>query len=180
MEYLGTQLSVPTLLTKGLLTAQGGQISFPATQIPSSNANTLDDYEEGTWTPVLTFQGVGDLSVTYSIQLGFYTKIGREVIARFTLNASSITYTTSTGDLRVTGLPFTSSSTTGSTTRSAVDFTGINKTGGYSNVTAGVNPNTSFMFFPSSGMGLSAANVRVADVASGNNVFINATVIFMV
>src|SRR3990167_5810415 len=54
----------------------GGQIKFPGTQNASSNVNTLDDYEEGTWTPVLTFATAGDLSVAYSVQVGSYVKIG--------------------------------------------------------------------------------------------------------
>jgi hypothetical protein len=40
-----------TLSATGAITATGGQIVFPATQVPSTNANTLDDYEETQWTP---------------------------------------------------------------------------------------------------------------------------------
>ena len=41
-------------------TSNGSGITFPATQSASTNANTLDDYEEGTWTPVLTFATPGN------------------------------------------------------------------------------------------------------------------------
>jgi hypothetical protein len=53
--------------------ASGIGITFPATQSASSNANTLDDYEEGTWTPTIT--GVS----TYTAQNAVYTKIGKFV-----------------------------------------------------------------------------------------------------
>jgi hypothetical protein len=53
--------------------ADGGQMKFPATQNPSSDANTLDDYEEGTFTGTLT--GVSG-SVTVTVR---YTKIGNKV-----------------------------------------------------------------------------------------------------
>ena len=56
--------------------ASGAGITFPATQSASTDVNTLDDYEEGTWTPSLTI-GVG--SLTYTTQTGTYTKIGRLV-----------------------------------------------------------------------------------------------------
>lgn len=56
----------------------GTGITFPATQSASSDANTLDDYEEGTWTPTIAAGG-GYTGVTYSIQNGNYTKIGRLV-----------------------------------------------------------------------------------------------------
>src|SRR5665647_161935 len=52
----------------------GGQIPFPATQNPSSDPNTLDDYEEGSWTPALKFGG-NSVGITYSAgnQTGQYT-----------------------------------------------------------------------------------------------------------
>jgi hypothetical protein len=55
--------------------ATSGQIQFPATQNASANANTLDDYEEGTYTPTQS-----NFSITGSPTLtGAYTKIGRVV-----------------------------------------------------------------------------------------------------
>ena len=56
--------------------ASGSGITFPATQSASSDANTLDDYEEGTWTPILA---AGFTSPTYSLQVGTYTRIGNVV-----------------------------------------------------------------------------------------------------
>lgn len=81
-----------------------GQIKFPATQIPSADANTLDDYEEGTFTPFIygtTTAGVG----TYSSQKGFYTKIGNLVYITIYLEWSAHT---GTGNMYIGGLPFTS------------------------------------------------------------------------
>jgi hypothetical protein len=50
-------------------------ISFPATQSAQSDANTLDDYEEGTYTPTQSnFTVTGTPTIT-----GAYTKIGRVV-----------------------------------------------------------------------------------------------------
>jgi hypothetical protein len=82
----------------------GAGITFPATQSASSDANTLDDYEEGTFTP--TFTGATVVGTpTYALT---YTKIGRFV--RFTLY---ITSTTSFASGSRTGcffsLPFPSS-----------------------------------------------------------------------
>jgi len=76
----------------------GAGITFPATQSASTNANTLDDYEEGTWTP-----SIGG-TATYTNQTGQYTRIGRlvSVIAFIWIG---IRGTGSTG--QITGLPFT-------------------------------------------------------------------------
>jgi hypothetical protein len=81
----------------------GGQIGFPATQSASADANTLDDYEEGTWTPGVSF-GAGTTGITYTTQTGVYTKIGRvvNVSAYIVLSAKG----SDTGAALITGLPF--------------------------------------------------------------------------
>ena len=81
-----------------------GQIVFPATQNASSNANTLDDYEEGTWTPVIGGSG-GTSGQTYTDQEGTYVKIGQLVFVRG--NTLFSNKGTITGDLQLQGLPFT-------------------------------------------------------------------------
>ena len=70
----------------------------------NTDANTLDDYEEGTWTPTITFGG-NSASVAYSTQTGHYTKIGRAVTlyAHVALSNKG----SSTGHLNIAGLPFT-------------------------------------------------------------------------
>ena len=70
-------------------------------------ANALDDYEEGTFTPVLD-QGVG--SVSYNHQVGHYTKIGNQVFAYIYLLATA--GSSDSSSLRVGGLPFTNNNTT--------------------------------------------------------------------
>lgn len=84
--------------------ASGAGITFPATQSASTDANTLDDYEEGTWTPSLTFGG-GSTGLTYNTRNGTYTKVGNVVTIRcyFALSAKG----SSTGAAVLGGLPFT-------------------------------------------------------------------------
>jgi hypothetical protein len=83
-------------------TTNGFGITFPATQSASSDANTLDDYEEGTWTPNMTFGGAAAFSsVTAS---GKYTKIGNCVT--FEIQFGSYTKTANTGNAQITNMPF--------------------------------------------------------------------------
>ena len=96
-----------------LVFANGGGIDFSATSDASGmSSEVLDDYEEGSWTPSITLGG-GSTGMTYSRQEGHYTKIGRQVFAQFriTLTAKG----SSTGQLRINGLPFTSADTFSST-----------------------------------------------------------------
>ena len=88
--------------------SSGAGITFPATQSASSNANTLDDYEEGTWTPT-----VNSMTTTGSPSYaGVYTKIGNLVLVNFySTNISGTTYSAVAGTTNVTGLPFTTKNT---------------------------------------------------------------------
>jgi hypothetical protein len=83
----------------GVLQLKSG-ITFPATAVAASDANTLDDYEEGTWTPVVT----GWTSVTYTFQEGKYIKIGKHLTAWFLIQFSGTSAATA---VTITGLPFT-------------------------------------------------------------------------
>jgi len=74
-------------------------IGFPTTQVASSDVNVLDDYEEGTWTPALGSPG----TVTYTTQLGTYTKIGNRVFIQGKLTINAIGTGNGNG---IAGLPF--------------------------------------------------------------------------
>jgi hypothetical protein len=80
-----------------------GNYAFPATQVPSADPNTLDDYEEGDWTPSLGG------SATYTSRYGKYTKTGRGVdqIGQIVVNAIG---TGSAGS--ISGSPFNSAQAT--------------------------------------------------------------------
>ena len=78
--------------------ASGAGITFPATQSASSDANTLDDYEEGTWTPAVTGGTLTNNNATY-------TKIGNRVLLTMEVSVTSV----SAGNITITGVPFTAS-----------------------------------------------------------------------
>ena len=77
-------------------------IVFPATNVVSTNANTLDDYEEGSFTPTVTAD-----SVAYDNRTGRYTKVGNKVFVECLVQWNSASFASATGKLTVTGLPFT-------------------------------------------------------------------------
>ena len=108
-ERMRINATAPILcLSGGNTSATGTGIAFPATQSASSDANTLDDYEEGTWTPTLTAD-VTPSSVSYAAQTARYTKIGNTVTIWVYLSINS--YTGGSGSTFISGLPFTCNST---------------------------------------------------------------------
>jgi hypothetical protein len=82
--------------------ASGAGITFPATQSTSTDANTLDDYEEGTFTPAMTFGGASAFSS--GTASGKYTKIGN--LVNFQILFTGYTKTANTGNSQITGMPF--------------------------------------------------------------------------
>jgi hypothetical protein len=102
-ERMRLDTSGNLLVGKTSATANGGDIqvssgiTFPATQVAKSDANTLDDYEEGTWTPSLG----GD--TTYYTQTGRYTKVGNLVFIRGNLH---INLRGTGSQSQISGLPF--------------------------------------------------------------------------
>ena len=134
-------------------------ITFPATQVASADANTLDDYEEGTWTP--SFTPVSG-SATYTNQVGNYVKIGRQVTAVFyiTVNVSS---SLTTGV--IAGLPFTGSNTNYAGSTFSV-FSGI---GGYCNLLGLTAAGTTIQIRATSSA-TSAPTVTTLSVSNGGDI----------
>jgi hypothetical protein len=92
--------------------ASGAGITFPATASASSDANTLDDYEEGTWSPELLSDGGSAAGKTYTTQLGRYTKIGDVVYFQFVVQFSN-KGSNNVNEAYLDGFPFAVSSTNG-------------------------------------------------------------------
>ena len=86
------------------ITLSDGQIVFPATQNASAGANTLDDYEEGTWTPAFISTSA---TFAYTFQIGTYVKVGKFVHLEYRLELSGAPGGTTSNQLSISGLPFT-------------------------------------------------------------------------
>jgi len=144
----------------------GAGVSFPSTQSASSDVNTLDDYKEGTWTPVITAATPGNLAVTYSTQSGKYTKIGNAVTVTFYVATTAFTYSTASGLIYVTGLPYAA----GTTMFSAVPFFQ-----GYTSVTYPIlgvqmSGTLSNVYFTKSASGQAPTNALITDFPTAGTV----------
>ena len=100
--------SQEVLIGTSTITANGGVlqlksgITFPATAVAATDVNTLDDYEEGTWTPT---QGAGLTVVGTFTSAGHYTKVGRQVTVQgFVRGSTSVA--SAGGSVFCSGLPF--------------------------------------------------------------------------
>ena len=93
--------------SSGNLVFPNGQgIDFSASQGSGASSSLLDDYEEGTWTPVLKGSTADPTGLTYGLQYGTYTKIGRMVHCMVTIRIDAHSGSDGVGTLLVS-LPFT-------------------------------------------------------------------------
>lgn len=133
-----------TLSTGNLVVGTSGKgIDFSAnTNAPGMTSELFTWYEEGTWTPVLTPFGGGSITLSSPADSMRYTRIGRLVTLTGLINVSSVS--TPTGDLRLTGLPFSiGGSSAGSL--SVFNFGTTSTVTAYQVLVDGSNTNTVFI-----------------------------------
>lgn len=98
---------------------QGIDFSATANSSGSTGSELFNDYEEGTWTPGISFDG-GTTGITYSEQTGVYRKIGNYVWCSIVVTLTN--KGSSSGNAFITGLPFTVSNTTSARSYGAMSF----------------------------------------------------------
>lgn len=150
---------IPSLEVATLLNLSGGQIQFPVVQIPSASANVLDDYEEGTWTPI----DVSGAGLVFPSVVGTYTKIGNrvciDVLAQYPVTANGAIAT-------IGGLPFVCNAITAG----ALAPRFINAAFTYTlNIPLS---NTTINMFTNTGVGVTNANLSNTFVAASGIYFV--------
>jgi hypothetical protein len=106
ISQITTNSIASNTITSGILatgqTLSVNGITFPATQVSSADANTLDDYEEGTFTATLTSSTPPSSPPTTT---AYYTKTGRMVTVA--MRFGNVNTSGGSGAMYITGLPFT-------------------------------------------------------------------------
>ena len=140
-------------------------------------ANTLDDYEEGTWTPVFA-GGSSAGSYTPGTTTGFYTKVGRKVYVTASL-LNIATNTAGSGELRITGLPFTPNNDAGASSNiGTVMLDNFNVNNNTIHLCSLVSPNETYMTIREIVDGGGDSTMAVTDKDSdGSDLVINCTYI---
>jgi hypothetical protein len=167
-----------SLALQGANPQVGTGITFPATQSASSDANTLDDYEEGTWTPA--WSGSGTTTYDSGTTAGRYVKVGKICTAWGIVTSTSLT---ASGSLVRITLPF-------NVNNSQANFgsvfvfceNGINPSGGAGNV-AGINrinDNTIDLYTVSSSTGANYTQLTYNDLQASSTSRIRFTTTFEV
>ena len=148
---------------KYVLFKDGDGLHFGAVLGSSASSSVLDDYEEGSWTPVLGGAS-SDPTVSYTgNNAGAYTKVGNVVHVVGRVNTTSVSGGSGTALIR--GLPF---ATSGARNAGAVGYISqVSNSSGYT--TTGLNPdsNASTIRIVQSGSGLGGATVSIGNIGNG-------------
>ena len=137
-------------------------VVFPASQNAVANANTLDDYEEGTFTPNFLWGGAAS-GLVYANRVATYSKIGNRVFFHMFVDYSS--RGSSTGQFTITGLPFTSVATaSGGHSAVAIWFSNVSLTNYV--ITGYVSQSSTTIFLNASPINASAGStIAISDTA---------------
>jgi hypothetical protein len=156
LYYDGTKTA--WTIAEGLETK--GTIQFPATAVADADANALDDYEEGTWTPTAADAASG--GNTGGTGFGIYTKVGRSVTATCVLANIDTTGLTAGNVFYLQGLPFAAEATRSYLGSCATDS--VNHDAATVNIASRVSASQSSIYFMETRDNTTVLNMIVSQV----------------
>jgi hypothetical protein len=161
----------PTLVTPALGAATATSVNFGGASLATYSGLTA-------WTPVFTFATPGNLSVAYTVQNGYYSRVGNIVTVNFLIQFAP-TFTTSSGNALVTGLPFTSNSSSNNTAWGALLSEAVILSP-YTYAVSEIQPNATQIIFYGCQSGVNAANVTTGSFVSTNSYELGSTLTYLV
>ena len=163
--------NTPTLITPVLGSATATSVNF--------GGSTLNTYSAlQTWTPVFTFATPGNLTVSYANQAGYYTRIGNIVTLFMNLSCTP-TYTTSSGVVNITGLPFTANSNFNAVGM-ALSVDNNPFPAGTSYISSLLGGGTSIITFYASGSATSGGSLTTLNATTGVSFIMNVQITYLV
>src|SRR3990167_909240 len=163
--------------TYGLLTVE--RLAPTDILMPGAGAGgtrVLDDFEYGTWTPVLTAASPGNLAVTYTRNVGRYTKVGRTVTLQFEIVTSAFTHTTASNFVKITGIPYTCNVDI-SAGAGLGSWSGITKAT-YTSIGAYIGSGNAYMHFRANGSAVATADLQITDLPTGGSVVLRGSITY--
>jgi hypothetical protein len=148
----------------GIKFPAGNGIDFSSSEGGSATSSLLDDYEEGTWTPIFSTNTNGASSQTYSVQTGKYTKVGRVIHCFFDMMLSN-KGTFGGSYITLGGLPYTNLQAGNSAgTMTIAYYSGFNLPTGCSIITGYGDASYVYIMTPSDSLG--SDYLTVSDASS--------------
>lgn len=132
----------------------------------------------GTWTPVLTCATPGNLSVAYATQIGRWWRDENRVTAYFNVTTSTFTHTTASGNIFLSGLPYTSESTTNLNNVGSTLYSSMYSDTARPQLNPFVQSNSTVVRFAKSGPNVSVATAAITDFVTANTFNVTGSVTY--
>jgi len=178
-----TALGSDTNINIALLPKGSGVVKLlgPATATNISfGGSALSVYSQNiAWTPVFTFSTPGDLSVSYSSQLGWYTRTGNVVVAGFQITLTP-TYTTASGSILINGLPFSPNASNGNITIGISVYSSNTYPTGVTYPVAFLTPGSSAINVYGGGSAITLTPFSILNAATANPITLVGTITYLV
>lgn len=130
------------------------------------------------WTPQITAATPGNLSVSYTQNLGYMTMNGNMITAWFDILTSAFTHTSASGSISITGLQLRGGSLMSPWFSGGVNFSGLTKAN-YTQVIAAVPIATTTITLYASGSGQANAQLAITDFPTGGTVRLQGCVTYL-
>ena len=134
----------------------------------TATANKLDDYEEGTWTPVIADASTGGNTGTATTAVGSYTKVGRQVTVNVRIDDLDTTGMTGANSLFIRGLPFTAGSGTPGQSQGSARLDSFNLNDDCVSVVSSTTSSNSHLTLRQTVDNAADTNVKIQNVTSGS------------
>jgi hypothetical protein len=128
------------------------------------------------WAPAITFATPGNLSVTYTNQIGQVTQFGPFTLISFDIITSGFTHTTASGSLSITGCPVLNRST--AQAAGAMTWQGITKAN-YTQMNPVLAAGGSTISVIASGSGQTGATIAFGDMPTGGTVAFRGSILIL-
>lgn len=169
-------------LNNGTLSLGGGELRIGdvVTLLYDGSEFQVLNYRKGVtgWTAAITASTPGDMSVAYVDQTGSYEISGNKITAWFSIITSAFTYTTASGNIYITGLPFRAAANQSVYFSGAVRFSGMTKAN-YTQVVGGVGAAETKISLYASGSGQASVGLAITDFPTAGTVYLQGCVTYI-
>lgn len=135
------------------------------------------DILTGTFSPAVTFVTPGNLSIAYTAQIGRWMRIGNRVMVQITIQTSTFTHTTASGNLQITGLPYTSANITNGSFDGSLVWGGITKAS-YTDISLTILANTNVITLTACGSGQAATSITASDTPTAGTLVLQGQITY--
>jgi len=174
---LTTGLSLGSSAAKNLFTIPQNDANTGVTDSSTTKDNQINGSMSFSWTPVFTFATPGNLTIVYSVQVGWGTISDKKIDLTFTIVTSTFTHSTASGIAQITGLPFTSKVLSSLGHEGSLGYSGVTSAT-FSHLTCNIEANSNTMDIRGSASAQAFTQLTPTSFPTGGTLVLRGTITY--